>query len=147
MMSEKMKGQDFRTALVKNEKGFTLIEILVAIMLLAVALMGMTSVTAMVIKGNSLSKTMTTATTLAKDKMEEFKNTSYADLATVPSPDYVTAGGAVQSSASGTYYKRISTLLSDSPDTGMTSIEVKVEWPQQNPAHNVTLKTIVAEGD
>ncbi len=59
-----------------NNKGFTLVEILVAISILGIALLGLVSVTVMVIKSNSFSKTMTTATTLADDKMEELKKTA-----------------------------------------------------------------------
>jgi len=61
----------------RKSQGFTLIEIMIAIFLLVVAMLGVISVTVMVIKGNSFSKTMTTATTLAADKMEELKNKAY----------------------------------------------------------------------
>lgn len=142
-----MKRRDFRTGPVKSEKGFTLIEVIVAIMLLVVALLGMVSVTTMVIKGNSFSKMMTTATTLAKDKMEDFNNMRYNALPGGTSPDYATAGGTVQASATGAYYRRSWTLTANSPATNMTKIEVKVEWPQPSPTHNVTLNTIVAAGD
>src|SRR4030042_429082 len=60
----------------KNGKGFTLIEIMISILLLVIALVGLASVTVSVIKGNDLSRMVTTATTLAKDKMEELKNLS-----------------------------------------------------------------------
>lgn len=131
----------------KSEKGFTLIEIIVTIVLLVVALLGMTSVTTMVIKGNSFSKMMTTATTLVKDKMEDFKNMNYTTLPAGTATDYATAGGTVQASATGAYYRRSWTLTANSPAANMTSIVVTVNWPQQSPTHNVTLNTIVAAGD
>ncbi len=91
-------------------RGFTLIEIMIAIFLLAVALLGLASVTTSVIKGNSFSQTLTTATTLAKDKMEELKATSYTDLPTTGTAgtvtDYASADGTVRASSTGSYYKR-----------------------------------------
>ena len=42
---------------------------MIAVFILVIALLGLISVTVMVIKGNSFSKTMTTATTLAEGKM------------------------------------------------------------------------------
>ena len=116
----------------RNNRGFTLVEIMIAVFILVVALLGLISVTVMVIKGNSFSKTMTTATTLAKDKMEQLKNTGYDSL----------AGGTdtVES-----IFTRTWTITSDSPATGMKTIEVKVEWDWQGATRNVTLRTIVAQ--
>ncbi|MHB8092531.1 MAG: prepilin-type N-terminal cleavage/methylation domain-containing protein [Syntrophales bacterium] len=141
-----MKKLDFGKALMRTENGFTLIEIMIAIMLLVVALLGMVSVTTMVINGNALSKRMTTATTLAKDKMEDWKNMGYSGMAAGTEIDYAMAEGTVQAAATGSYYKRTSTLTANSPAANMMSIEVKVEWPQASPAHDVTLNTIVAAG-
>jgi len=53
----------------KQNHGFTMIEIIVAIVLITVALIGLASVTTTVIKGNLFNKTLSMATTLAKDKM------------------------------------------------------------------------------
>ena len=116
----------------RNNNGFTLVEIIVAMGILTIALLGLVSVTVMVIKGNSFSKTMTTATTLAKYKMEQLKNTSYASL----------AGGTdtVES-----IYTRTWTVTNDSPATSMKTVVVTVQWNWQNVARNVTLSSIIAQ--
>ncbi|MDO9528841.1 MAG: prepilin-type N-terminal cleavage/methylation domain-containing protein, partial [Syntrophales bacterium] len=62
-----------------NNNGFTLIEIMIAIFILTVALLGLAGVTVSVINGNAFSKEITTATTLAQDKMEEIKGVGYDD--------------------------------------------------------------------
>jgi len=116
----------------RNNKGFTLVEIMIAIFILVIALLGLISVTVMVIKGNSFSKTMTTATTLAKDKMEELKNTGYGSLAS--DTDTVES-----------IYTRTLIVTPDSPAANMKTIEVKVEWDWQGATRNVTLRTIVAQ--
>jgi len=56
-----------------RHSGFTLIEIMIAILVLAVALIGLAAVTTTTIKGNSFSKAMTSATTLANDKLQDLK--------------------------------------------------------------------------
>ncbi len=102
-------GDDNRAITVsrpRRSRGFTLIEIMIAIFLLVVAMLGVISVTVMVIKGNSFSKTMTTATTLAADKMEELKNTAYAS---------VVSGNDTQE----TLYTRTWVVTNNSPATGM----------------------------
>lgn len=115
----------------RKSQGFTLIEIMIAIFLLVVAMLGVISVTVMVIKGNSFSKTMTTATTLAADKMEELKNTAYASLAD---------GTDTQESI----YTRTWTVTANSPATGMSTLVVTVAWNWRGTGHNVVLRSIVS---
>ena len=126
-----------------DNRGFTLIELLIAVFLLLTALLGVISTTAIVIKSNTLSKTMTTATTLAMDKMEQLKNTGYAALA--GGADYADINSAVQTTSSAdTIYTRTWTVTNNSPAAGMKTIAVQVQWSWQGALRNVSLATIVA---
>jgi len=115
-----------------HQKGFTLIEIMVAIGIIAIALLGLVSVTVMVIKGNTFSKTMTTATTLANDKMEQLKKTGYAGL----------ASGA---DTAQSLYIRTWTVAQDSPAAGMKTVVVTVQWTWDGAARNVTVRSLIAQ--
>ncbi len=86
----------------QTKKGFTLIEVLIAVFLLTVALLGTAALTTTVIKGNFFSQVSTTATTLAKDKMEELKAMPYDSLPT----SEVTDTWNFMGTASGSYYTR-----------------------------------------
>jgi len=130
----------------KNGKGFTLVEIMIAILLLVIALVGLASVTVSVIKGNDLSRMVTTATTLAKDKMEELKNLSttsagYGALDTLALTDG-------SQTVLETVYTRAWTVGAvgadpDNDQTKMKRITVTVTWIWNGQSHNVTLNTIV----
>lgn len=124
-----------------GQKGFTLLEVLIAAFLLTVALVGAASVTTSVIKSNSFSQTLTTATTLAKDKMEELKAAPYTTATQAASmwtgTDYAAANGTVQASAAGSYYTRSWTA----PGTSTKTITVTVTRPPNQP---VVLQTIRA---
>lgn len=125
----------------RNKNGFTLVEVMVAMFILAIALLGLISLTTMVIKGNSFSKTMTTATTLAKDKLEQLKNTAYGS-----SSGYKSLSGGADTVES--IYNRTWTVTPDPPGTpapGMKTIVVTVQWNWQGATRNVVLSSIVAE--
>ena len=57
----------------KDKRGFTLSEVLLAVSLLTVGILGITSLTTTTIKSNYLSRELTRATTLTEEKMEEIK--------------------------------------------------------------------------
>lgn len=126
-----------------NKHGFTLIEIVVAMAILSIAILGMASVTVMVIKGNHLSKTITTATMLAKDKMEQLKITSYDHLA--PGTDYAKADSTIQTSPTAdSLYTRTWARVFNDPAANMATISVTVQWNWQGTPRNVTIRSIVA---
>ena len=69
-----------------KEKGFTLVEVLIAVMVLAVAFLAMYQMQAMAVRGNETANQVTIATMLAQDKMEEIKNTNYDDVTNLNFP-------------------------------------------------------------
>ena len=124
----------------KSEKGFTLVEVLVAMVILSVGLLGMASLTVAIIHGNKLSNDLTTATTLAQDQMENIRRLGYSGT---PTTDTTTTEN--YNSISGyAAYKRVTITTVGSPATGMKTVSVKVYWGASD-AHWVELKTILAQ--
>jgi type IV pilus assembly protein PilV len=64
----------------RSNGGFTLIETMFSIAILAIGMFAVMSLLMSVIKGNILGKTVTTATTIAEDKMEDFKRMGYNNI-------------------------------------------------------------------
>jgi type IV pilus assembly protein PilV len=62
-----------------TEKGFTILEVIVAISILTVGLLAVASMQTSSIQGNSLAAHVTEGTTLAQDKMEALLALSYDD--------------------------------------------------------------------
>jgi len=127
-------------------QGFTLIEVLIAMFLLAVAIFAIISTTPLLIKENALDKMATTATTLAKDKMESLKNQSYVGYSGLTTgTDYATVYSIIQPSATGSFYTRTWTITAGSPAANMKTIAVTVSWSWMGVTKNVSLNTIVGE--
>lgn len=118
-----------------REQGFTLVEILIALFILVVGILGTIAVTATVVSGNSLAKRTTTASTLAQHKMEELKNADYDGLASSTGPETVDA----------LYQRSWIVSAADTPLTGMKTVAVTVSFAWKGAMRTVTLKTIVAE--
>lgn len=122
----------------KKKQGFTILEVIVAILVITVAFVGLAAITTTVINGNFFNKTLSQATTLAKDKMEELKTTPFASLPSTTVTDYATAQSMIQDSASGAYYTR---TCEATGTASLKTITVRVVWP---PGRSVELKTLRA---
>jgi len=64
----------------KNKKGFTLLECMVAMLILSIGLLGMAKMMYTTINTNSYSKQATIATTMVQAKMEDLKKQDLANL-------------------------------------------------------------------
>ncbi|MFQ5965152.1 MAG: prepilin-type N-terminal cleavage/methylation domain-containing protein [Candidatus Scalinduaceae bacterium] len=130
-----------------KNNGFTIIETIVAIAIIAIAMFALMSLVAIVIKGNSHSKRVTTATTIAQDKMEDIIKVGYnnvvADSGTyTANVDYFGTGTAYNID----FYWQ-TTVQDNTPGTNTKTIKAEVFWdpPGTTSAHNVELETILAQ--
>ena len=71
--SQSIKNRD------SKRNGFSLIEVLIALVLLVVGLLALGGMQIVSIKGNSFSQQMTQATVLTQSKLEEIKKWSFMD--------------------------------------------------------------------
>jgi len=112
----------------KRQRGFSIVEIIIAILLVAVAIIGLATMTSTNTQTSDFSKTMTSETTLARDKIEEMKGRSYDSL-------------SEGTDASG-IYTRIWSLESAPSPHDYKIITVTVNWTWQGKPSTVELKTI-----
>ena len=123
----------------KKDNGFTLIEVLIAIIILSVGLLGMAALTVGIIQGNKFSNDLTTATTLAQDEMEDIRRLGYSGTSattTTVTENYNSIPGYPT-------YKRVTDTSVDNPVSGMKMITVTLFWDSDN--HSVQLKNILAK--
>ena len=146
----------------KDSRGFTLVELLVAVCVMAIAFAGLATMQIACINGNSIASNLTTGMTLAQDKMEELNSLDFNDpeLANNNASNDLNLQDAIddssvvgdnansddghreedidaQGSAGGTY-TRIWNISDNVPTTGMKTIAVIVTWT----GHKVTVSSV-----
>lgn len=154
--------------MMNDEKGFTLLEVLIAVIILTVALLGLSSMNVYTIKYNDNAKRNTAAVALAQDKLEALKNLSFTDSALNdsntnnnatytknPYDTYLTSTTNYDSRETnidekgnaGGIYTRIVNIADYSAGTANTYpntklIVVIVTWTDQTGSNSVTLTTM-----
>ena len=117
----------------QNQRGFTLIEIMVAVTLLSIGLLGMAGLTVGIMRGNTLSNRVTTATALAQARMEDLKRVGYSG-ASAKAEDYNAISGYP-------LYKRDTVIDVDTPELGMKTVTITVSW--NSDASSIAVETIL----
>jgi len=126
----------------KKQVGFTIIEVLVAIVVLVVGLLAIANNTISVTRGNRISATYTTAINLAQKKMEEIKaQSSFSNVTNIPDPNNpITATGA-----SGGIFTR-TWSISNSTESDLKQVDVTASWTEYGVTRTVRLSTYVYTG-
>jgi prepilin-type N-terminal cleavage/methylation domain-containing protein len=138
----------------ETQEGWTLIEVLVAVVILTVGLLAVGTMQISAIKGNFMSGNTSIALTLASEKMEDLFNRNYNDaalgdtttgnngnLAAITGIDHeenVSEDGTV---GAGGFYRRIWNIADTAtPMPTMKEISVIVTW--ENNRHRVTISSM-----
>jgi type IV pilus assembly protein PilV len=116
-----------------GEKGFTLIEVVAGLIILAIGLLGIAAMQVTATKGGHFSNNVTQATILAQDKLEYLKNLSYSD-------SNLSSGQHNEGIISGTIFSRMYHVLEDAGNS-IKIITVTVSWTDRG-NHNISFSTI-----
>jgi prepilin-type N-terminal cleavage/methylation domain-containing protein len=138
----------------RRQEGWTLIEILIAIVVLTVGLLAVGTMQISAIRGNFMGGNTSIALTLASEKMEDLINRNYddpvlndsnaannGDLSSIANIDWeenVTDAGTI---GAGGFYRRIWNIADTAtPWPDMKEITVIVTW--ENDRHRVALSSM-----
>jgi prepilin-type N-terminal cleavage/methylation domain-containing protein len=113
----------------QDDRGFTLIEILIAIFILSVVLLSLSSMVYSIMRSTSLSKETSRATTLMQDQMERLKNTPLTSL---------NSGSDPPTSLGNITYSRTWSVTTAG---NIRTITVTVNWTDRG-SHSVTMTTL-----
>jgi len=116
--------------------GFTLIEVMIALVILSIGILALVKLQISAIQGNTLSQNMTTAVSLAEQRVEQLKDTPYAQI---PPSESVTVTAANRN------FTRQVTVTDSSPLLNTKTVSVLVTWQDKAKTHTVPLIVIIAK--
>jgi prepilin-type N-terminal cleavage/methylation domain-containing protein len=106
----------------RNEKGISLIEVLVSMVIIAIGLLGLAPLVVLSIDANSMSQDAMAACTLAKEKIETYENASLLPALPYSEQETDLEGG----------YNRATRIWDNTVDTllpaDLCQVEVVISW-------------------
>jgi type IV pilus assembly protein PilV len=127
----------FFRRLSKSTKGFTLIEVMIALVILATGLLALMTMQIVSIKANAFSSEMTYAAMLGQGRLEDVRNMDY-DAVTAFAP--VTL--PVDPTTKGVAYRIERQVQDNTPATDMKTVTLIIDW-LGSPAGSATGETTV----
>jgi type IV pilus assembly protein PilV len=121
---------------VKSEEGFTLIEIMIALVVLSIGLIALAGLQMSAMRGNTLSKRMTTAVSIANARIEQIKNMPYANIQSESS---------TQITESNMTFTRQVTVSNDIPVANTKTVNVTVTWKNGAKSHTAPISTVITQ--
>ena len=113
--------------------GFSLIESMLALVILSIGILAMARLQIAAIRGNALSQRMTTAVSIAEQKIEELKNTPYDNIqaeSTAPVPNQ-------------NFTRQVTVASGPLPDT--KTVSVIVNWQGKSKTYTFPIATIIGK--
>lgn len=116
----------------RRSRGFTLVEMIVAILLIGVGLMGLAAISSTVTRANVQSSALTAGSALAQERIERLRTEAYSAI----------VNGNDTRVVDGVTYTRTWEVTNDTPNVGLKTVAVTVSWNERGRVHSTTLRTI-----
>jgi type IV pilus assembly protein PilV len=107
-----------------SQQGFTLIEVMIALVILAAGLLALMTMQIVSIKSNAFSSEMTYASMLAQSRLEQIRNMPYASI----TPGVVTDTVPARDATKGMAYNVKTQVVDNTPATDMKTVTLTIDW-------------------
>jgi type IV pilus modification protein PilV len=136
-----------------NDAGFTLIEVLIALMVFSIGILGISLMQLQAIRGNSVANHLTEATVFGSDQIEQMLSWDYDDdnLKSNNNYTYTLPDGTTTITADGhqadsdNFCEAYWQITDNTPVTGSKTIDVTVFWNQKGALKSFSLSVVKAQ--
>ena len=120
-----------------RSKGFSLIEVVIALFILAICLLALAGLMVTTTRNNSFGGHMTEAATFAQDKLEQLRAAPWASII---------AGADTAVGATGISYAR-SWAVTDNPSGDQRWVTITINWtdPTAKTNHTINCRSVVSQ--
>lgn len=118
----------------RKSSGFTLIEILIALVIFSISMLAFAGLTVTATRSGSYGGRMTEAVTLAQDKLEELKANSWEEIV---------SGGDQKMGATGINYMRNWKVL-ETENRNLKTVSIKIDWKDRTD-HSISFFTVISQ--
>jgi type IV pilus modification protein PilV len=120
-----------------RSKGFSLVEVLIALLILAISLLALAGLMVTTTRNSSFGGHMTEASTFAQDRLEQLRVSPWAGVAT---------GNDTIQGSTGIAYTRNWTVTPNA-DGNQRWVSITLNWtdPTKNSNHSIRLLSVVAQ--
>ena len=125
-----------------GESGISLIEALIALIILAMSVTALMKLTQSTSEANRMARRITSALHLAQDKFEDLRGLAHS--AVVSGTDGPLTQER-QTNGPGAFYTRTWTVTDDSPVAGVKNVVVTVSWTEKDRARTSTFHSLFTE--
>lgn len=120
-----------------NNSGVSFIDLMLALVVLAIGVLALADLQVISSRGNTFSKSMRAAISLAETQIETIKGAPYGTIVT---------SGPTQVTDSGVMFTQQVQVTNDSPVANVKTVKVIVTWTDQaGITHTVPMSTIIAQ--
>lgn len=115
-----------------SQKGFTILEVMIAMAIFAIGILGVAKMQIKSTTGNTTARTITEGTTVAVDRVERLISLPYSDAALTQNPSPAALySDTIVGSSSGETYTLSWRIINDNPIINTKQIAMNVTWNDQ----------------
>ena len=123
--------------LLSDDSGISFIDLMLSLVVLTIGVLAMMDLQVIATRSNASSNGTVIAISLAEEKMETIKNTTFTGIVSQPSTTWTDPVTKI-------IYTTTATVTNNQPISGVKKVDVTVTWSDKAGNHTIPMATVIA---